>query len=162
MHARGVGFQASIDGQAPYYSHDRWENVPVGHYEGLHAKAGSVLDFQCDYRNTEDRRVYMGLRTTDEMCVLTGTYYPADPRISNCLDETGKVFGGDWVGEGTATCQQTMGCLALAQDLPAMTDCMLAGSPSVSHESSELLRCFFRAQDPEAECGPQAQACAAR
>ncbi|HWO26314.1 MAG TPA: hypothetical protein VNO30_46620 [Kofleriaceae bacterium] len=162
MHERGVGFRASINDQAPYYVHDRWQDVPVGYYESLHAKAGSVLDFSCDYRNTEDRRVYMGLRTTDEMCVVTGTYYPADPRISSCLDETGKVFGGDWIGEGTATCQQTMDCLAQAQGLSATADCMLAASPAVSHESSEVFRCFLRAQEPELECGLQIQACAAR
>lgn len=56
-----------------------------------------------------------------------------------------------------------MGCLQQAQsDLPAITDCMLAASPSVSRETSELLRCTFTATEPLTQCAPQLQACAAR
>ncbi len=162
MHARGVGYQARVDGGAPFYTGDRWDDVPVRSYEGLTVKAGSKLDYYCDFRNTGGTPVYMGPRTTDEMCMLIGSYYPADPRTANCLDETGLKPGGDWVGQGTATCQQTMGCIQQAQGLPGITDCMLAASPAVSRESSELLRCFFGATDPLAECGPQIQLCAAR
>ncbi len=163
MHARGVGFEARVDGEAPFYVNQRWESVPVQDYEGLTVKAGSVLDYHCDFRNTGGTPVYMGPRTTDEMCMLIGSYYPADPRISNCLDETGKTLAGEWIGQGTATCQQTMGCLQQAQGrLPAVTDCMLAASPSVSRESSDLLRCTIGATDPLTQCAPQIQACAAK
>jgi hypothetical protein len=161
MHSRGIGFEARVDGGAPFYVNDRWESVPVQDYEDLTVKAGSVLDYHCDFRNTSGTPVYMGPRTTDEMCMLIGSYYPADPRISNCLDETGKI-GGEWIGQGTATCQQTLGCIQQAQGhLPAIIDCMLAASPTVSRESSELLSCFAGATDPAAECGPQIQTCAA-
>lgn len=162
MHARGVGFEARVDDEAPFYVNNRWESVPVQDYEGLTVKAGSVLDYHCDFRNTGSTPVYMGPRTTDEMCMLIGSYYPADPRISNCLDETGEL-GGEWIGQGTATCGQTLGCIQQAQgSFPAITDCMLKASPSVSRESSDLLRCLATATDPAAECGPQIQACAAR
>jgi hypothetical protein len=161
MHARGVGFEARVDGDAPFYVNDRWEDVPVKSYDGLTVKAGSKLDYYCDYRNTSGTPIYMGARTTDEMCVLVGSYYPADPRTSTCLDESGKILGGDWIGQGTATCQQTMVCVEQAQDLRAITDCMLAASPSVSHESADMLRCLLRSGDPLTECGPKLQACAA-
>ncbi len=163
MHARGVGFEARVDGGAPFYVGDHWEDVPVTSYDALTVKAGSKLDVRCDYRNTGGTPVYMGPRTTDEMCMLIGSYYPADPRTSTCLEEAGQLLGGEWIGQGTATCQQTMGCLQEAQGkLPAITDCMLAASPAVSHESSELLRCIMRAQDPVTACAPQIEACAAR
>jgi hypothetical protein len=164
MHARGIGFEARIDDQAPFYVSDRWEDVPVRRYDAFTVRAGSKIDYYCDYRNTSGTPIYQGPRTTDEMCSLAGSYYPADPRTSLCLAESGRGLSAEWIGQGTATCQQTMSCLqeALSKDLPAVTDCMLAASPSVSAESSELLGCMFRAADPLTECAPQIQACAAR
>jgi Copper type II ascorbate-dependent monooxygenase, C-terminal domain len=164
MHARGIGFAARVDTEPPFYVNDRWEGVPVRRYEHLAAKAGSVLDYYCDYRNTSGAPIYQGPRTTDEMCVLFASYYPADPRTASCSDELGRPAGGEWIGQGTATCQQTMDCLGQSPpgSIPAMTDCMLAASPSVSRESSELFRCMVFAKDPSTECGPQIQACAAR
>jgi len=82
--------------------------------------------------------------------------------LAQQLDPTGKLPGGDWVGQGTASCAQTLGCLNAATGLPAMTDCMLAASPAVSHETSELMRCFVGAADPLRQCRAQIQACAAR
>jgi len=165
MHARGVGYAARVDGGDPFYANDRWEGVPVKQYDAFTVKAGSKLDYYCDYRNTGDTPVYMGPRTTDEMCMLIGSYYPADPRTSRCLDEAGELPGGEWIGDGAATCQQTLGCIQQAQGLPGITDCMLAASPTVSRQSSELLRCFFAARfagkDPATMCGPQIQACLA-
>ena len=162
MHARGIGFEARIDEDTPFYVNDRWENVPVQDYEHFTVKSGSKIDYYCDYHNAGSTPVYMGPRTTDEMCMLFASYYPADPRTASCLDESGGFFGGEWIGQGTATCKQTMDCLQQAQGVPAMTDCMLAASPSVSRESSELLRCLVRTEDPQIECGPEIQACAVR
>jgi hypothetical protein len=162
MHARGMGYEARVDGGAPFYVNDRWEGVPVKAFDNFTVKAGSRLDYHCDYRNTSGKAVYMGPRTSDEMCMLIGSYYPADPRTTNCLDATGQVPGGEWIGQGTASCAQTLGCIQQARGLPGITDCMLAASPAVSHETSELARCFFGAQDPAGACGSQIQACLAR
>lgn len=162
MHARGVGYEARIDNSAPFYVNDRWEGVPVKDYDGFTVKAGSRIDYFCDYRNTTGTAVYQGPRTTDEMCMVVGSFYPADARTSNCLDETGQIPAGDWFGQGTGTCQQMLGCLQSAPDLRGATDCMMATSPAVAHASSEVLRCFFTARDPAAECGAQLQACAAQ
>ncbi|HWO23766.1 MAG TPA: hypothetical protein VNO30_33725 [Kofleriaceae bacterium] len=162
MHARGVGFEAHVDGGAPFYANDRWEDVPVSSYQDFSVKAGSMLDYRCDYRNTGTTPIFQGPRTTDEMCVLTGAYYPADPRTSFCLDETGKLPGGEWIGQGTATCLETMRCLQEAPGFAAQTSCMLSASPTVSRETSELLRCFMGATDPVSQCVPQMQTCAAR
>jgi hypothetical protein len=71
--------------------------------------------------------------------------------------------GGDWVGQGTATCQQTMGCLQGAGgNLTAVTDCVMASKADVSVELSAALRCFMTATDPLNQCGPQIQACGAK
>lgn len=164
MHARGVGFSASVVGASPFYVNDKWEDVPVQRFEnGLKISAGSRFDYHCDYDNRESRDVYQGPRSTDEMCMLIGSYYPADPRTSNCLDANGQL-GGVWVGNGTATCAATAGCLqaAFQNGLAAVTECMLAADPAVAEEASALLRCVATAQDPLTECTAQIQACTSK
>jgi hypothetical protein len=161
MHARGIGYAARIDAGEPFYVNDQWEGVPVEAYDDFTVRAGQTLDYYCDYRNTDGVSVYQGPRASDEMCMLIGSYYPADARTANCLDPAGRLPGGAWVGQGGASCLATMGCLQSAADLPAVTDCVLAADPEVSREVSELVRCSFGAADPASECGPQIQACAA-
>ncbi len=161
MHARGIGYQARVDAEQPFYTTTKWESVPVQSYDSFVVKAGSKLDYYCDYRSTEPRNVYQGPRSTDEMCMLIGSYYPADPRTGTCLDEAGVGTGGEWVGQGTATCKATLGCLQGATELPAVTDCMLAAKPEVAAEASAVLRCILSAHDAEVECGSQIQACSA-
>jgi len=161
MHARGIGYAASIGDAAPFYTNDRWEQVPVQRYDDLVVPAGASLDYYCDYRNTTGASIYQGPRTTDEMCMLIGSYYPADPRTANCLDESGTRPGGDWIGNGSATCAQTLQCMQGAgNNFQAITDCMLAASPAVSRPSSDVLRCFAVAADPATECAAQIAACA--
>lgn len=164
MHRRGVGYAASIAGQAPFYENDRWERVPVRVFDPpLAIAAGSAFDYHCDFDHGEDRTVYQGTRSTDEMCMLIGSYWPADPRISNCLDAEGGM-GGTWIGEGEATCAQTWTCLQGAFGAPdalrAITDCMVVARPEVAAESSALLRCFANGGDPGA-CAAQIAACEA-
>jgi hypothetical protein len=161
MHARGVGYTASIDDQAPFYTNDLWQGVPVMHYDSLVVHPGQTLHYHCDYNNTDSRDVFQGPRTTDEMCMLLGSYYPADPRTANCTDPTGSFPGGEWIGNGTATCAQTLGCVQTAADFQAISTCMVAASPSVSHTSSEVARCLMTSAHPETDCTAQISACAA-
>jgi len=164
MHRRGVGYAAMVAGQAPFYENTQWDGVPVKSFEpGLHVPAGASLDYYCDYQSSETQDIYQGPRSTDEMCMLIGSYYPADPRIAGCRDETGESLGGEWVGQGTATCAETLGCLQQAftagDGLRSITGCMLATDPVVSAESSAMLRCFLSSDDPAEECAAQVGAC---
>ncbi len=163
MHKRGVGYAAMVTGEEPFYENDRWAEVPTGRFEGgMPVAAGSTLDYWCDYASEEANDIYQGPRTTDEMCMLIGPYYPADPRTSNCLTADGGL-GGEWIGSGTATCAASWTCLQgafVGADLiPAITDCMLDASPTVSAELSALLRCFANESDPQAACGDVITAC---
>jgi hypothetical protein len=161
MHARGVGYEARVDGNAAFYTNTQWEGVPVKHFDDFVVKAGSTFDYYCDYRNTSAKSIYQGPRTTDEMCMLIGSYYPRDPRTARCLDAGGNLPGGDWIGQGTATCATTMGCFQGAKSFQDMTDCVLASKPDVAHPVSELARCLFVATNPLQQCGAQIQACGA-
>lgn len=163
MHARGVDYAVSVLGQEPFYTNDRWENVPIGRFDpGLQIPAGSVLDYHCDYINPETRDIYQGPRTTDEMCMLLGSYYPADSRTSNCSDATDTRYGGVWVGQGKATCAATWSCLLSSSGLESATDCVMASDPTVAPEMSAALACVIAASDPSTECASQVQACQAK
>jgi hypothetical protein len=166
MHARGVGYSAGVAGEAPFYENDRWEGVPVKHFDGgLEVRAGSVIDYHCDFQNLEPRDVYQGPRTTDEMCMVIGSYYPADPRTANCLDERGEDLAGEWVGDGSKSCAETLGCLMGAFEgddvLRGITDCMLEADPKVARSSSDLVRCFMSSDDPASGCQGEIAACSA-
>jgi hypothetical protein len=167
MHARGVGYQARVDDGVPFYQNDRWADVPVARFPGgLEVSAGSMLDYHCDYQSDGAVDVWQGPRSTDEMCMLIGSYYPADPRIANCLDVSGTRLGGEWPGVGTATCAATLGCVldgvGAGDPVPVITECMLAADPAVAHEASAAITCLIAAGDPEQECGAELSACQAR
>ena len=161
MHRRGVSYQAQlVDGPVIYQS-TSWQQVPVARFDGgLTVPAGSQLDYWCDYANTENRDVYQGARSTDEMCMLIGSYYPADLALANCRADDGSL-AGEWIGNGTATCAATFGCLQGAADLRAITDCMDAASPTVSRTTSALVACFGAQADPATACAAQITACQA-
>lgn len=163
MHKRGVGYAAMVAGQAPFYENDRWAEVPVAQFDGgMQVAAGEELEYWCDYDNGEDRVVHQGPRTTDEMCMLIGAYYPADPRTSNCLTADGGL-GGEWVGQGTATCAASWQCMLAAFQSSALvdgvSDCIAAADPAVSAPLSAALRCVANSDDPLSTCAPEIDAC---
>jgi hypothetical protein len=163
MHSRGVGYAAAVGSNAPFYTGEDWEGVEVAVYENFTVSAGSTLEYYCDYRNTGSVDVFQGPRTTDEMCMLVGSYYPRDERTAACLDPSGQLPGGDWVGQGAATCQATLGCLQSTNgNFGALTACILDADAAVAHEVSEVVRCFMASTDPATQCGPQIQACVAK
>lgn len=166
MHARGVGYAVMIEGEEPFYTTDKWEDVPVGRFDpGIEVPAGSRLDYYCDYMNPGSTDVYQGPRSTDEMCMVIGSYYPADPATANCLDPSFEQLAGEWVGNGSTSCVESLGCIQAAfgsgNTLRALTDCILDSDPAVSREVSEVLLCIASSQDPEADCAQEITACQA-
>ncbi|MCE9577166.1 MAG: hypothetical protein K8W52_28720 [Deltaproteobacteria bacterium] len=165
MHRRGVGYEATVVGaSAPFYSGTAWEKVQVKTFEpGLVVHAGEVLDYHCDYDNPENRTVYQGARSTDEMCMLIGSYYPVDRATAACTDAQGRSVG-EWVGNGTASCAATLTCLQASSGLEGAIDCMDAASPAVAKPSSDVLNCFINLgpnDDPAVVCQAAFAACAA-
>jgi len=171
MHKRGVDFSITTDSGEVLYENTKWEDVPTREFEGgLEIPAGTTFDYHCDYDNSEMRDVYQGPRTTDEMCMLLGAYYPADELTSTCgIDSPFGVIpiGGDWIGNGTATCTGALGCVAAGAGagLEGITPCILDADPAVAPELSDAERCFllqsFIGGDPEAECAAEIDACLA-
>jgi hypothetical protein len=169
MHRRGVGYAASIAGEAPFYENDLWEGVPVLDLgEGMQIAKGAVIDYRCDYENPESHDVFQGPRSTDEMCVAIGSYYPADYATSHCAivgQESTNNLGAEWVGNGDETCAQTMACVQDAftkeNAFELITQCVLDSAPERSKEVSDVIRCLFTKQDPLQECPTELAACQA-
>jgi len=172
MHARGAGYEARIVGEAePFYTNTAWEGVPVKDFgAGLTVKAGSSFDYHCDYKNSGTKDVFQGPRSTDEMCMLIGSYYPANALTANCRSSASDQFiGADWVGNGSATCSASMTCVQQAliggKGLEGLTPCVTNSDAAVSKEMSAALRCLFRAfganKDPNMECQNEFATCMA-
>jgi len=174
MHARGTGYEAKIVGSEPFYTNAKWEDVPVKSFDGgMKIAAGTWIDYRCDYNNAAASDVFQGPRSTDEMCMLIGSYYPASPGTSNCAadpaapGQTGNL-GAEWVGNGTKTCAATMGCVQQAVTgsgdvFQNITTCMMDSDPAVSKEMSDALRCFFlNGASAQTVCKTQFDVCLAK
>lgn len=167
MHRRGAAYAAGLVGEEPFYENTQWEGVPLGDFgEGLKIAKGSAIDYHCDYKNNEDRNIYQGARSTDEMCMGIGSYYPAEPATSACalfgVDGT-RNLGGEWVGNGVATCADTMGCVQEAQSkedaLQQIMLCVMDSDPAKSKEVSDALRCFATHENPLGACQAEFSVC---
>lgn len=171
MHKRGVGYEALEVGGEPFYTNTQWADVPVKDFgAGMQVKAGTWLDYACDYQNAEARDVYAGTRSTDEMCMLIGSYYPADPATAQCALDPANPFqtgnlGAEWVGQGTATCNETLTCMQkvfLNFNFGDFTRCVVGSDPAVSREMSDVVQCVFTSKNPAADCAAQFDACSVK
>ena len=179
MHARGVSYTAQVMGDAPFYTNTAWEDVPVGSFEGgMEISAGSTFEYWCDYENPGAEDVYQGPRSTDEMCMLIGSYYPAHHGTGGCTydptdeDEPAFSLGAEWVGQGSTNCADTMACIeagfatASMNDFSSWQDCMVDASPDVSVEASGFMGCLLHSLISGAGlytevCADKIEACAA-
>jgi hypothetical protein len=88
MHQFGVHFNArTSDGQLVYET-EQWAEPNPWYYDPpLPLSAWSSVDIRCEYENTTDSTLTFGeSAATNEMCILSGVYYPAAPNESiTCL-----------------------------------------------------------------------------
>jgi hypothetical protein len=79
MHRRGASFAAHIGDGPVVYETTSWHEPPVQTYEpAIHVAAGTPISWHCDIRNDTAVPLTFGESAdTNEMCVLTGYYYPA-------------------------------------------------------------------------------------
>ena len=133
-HARAQSVSAFVDPPAsprattPFYAGLNAAN-PLPLQATIPVLAGSRIRFTCTYENvTGTAEVLQGLDVqANEMCVLSGAYYPAlDPAVEVC------ALAPDDFGTGTATCAQTLACV---NSCPAGTappaNLGLSGTPNV-------------------------------
>ena len=133
MHERGVAYRAYADiaghdrATSPFYTTNDWQH-PIPFEKPFALPAGSALRYQCDYVNPSPFEVIQGLSaTTNEMCMLSGFYYPQqDAEEEECKSM-------DMHGTGDRTCAQTTSCLAL---------CPPSGAPDFSPGHADVGSCF--------------------
>jgi hypothetical protein len=79
MHRFGTAFVATTDsGQTLYQTNDWEEPVPAQFQPALTLAPGTKITYTCSYQNTLGQSLSFGeSAVNDEMCILSGTYYPA-------------------------------------------------------------------------------------
>jgi hypothetical protein len=185
MHRRGVGYVASLvdpDGELDaIYENESWEEIPVKAFSpNLEVRAGSRLEWACDYENTGSDDVYQGPRSTDEMCMLIGSFYPNDFSTAFCARPRAPFLNARWeIGQGEGSCADAFSCVLTAsaengsgggatlgpsrQGLTtAITECLLATSPEVSGPVSDMLGCLAATPadgNPIADCQAEIDVC---
>lgn len=186
MHARGVDYGAVVvepgGDRNEIYRNTAWEDVPVERFvDGLAVEGGSRIEYTCHYQNPGMDDIYQGPRSTDEMCMFIGSYYPSRPEVDLCSGQADApyattFFGGEWVGQGETSCADSMACFQTAlvggqnQDpvatLASITECVVASDPAVSPELSDVIGCtfssFITGGNGFAECQEPIDACAAK
>jgi hypothetical protein len=113
-HSRGVGFQAFVDppngppATTPFYTSTNWASPTIVTNQSLAVPGGSHIRYYCDFDNTQGTQEYVQgeSATNNEMCMFIALYYPAMTAADDYCD------AGDEVGTGTASCVDTLNCLA--------------------------------------------------
>jgi hypothetical protein len=72
-------YQGPLDGQTIFVSTDYETDASFRYPEPVLFHAGEGLKFTCNYENESDEPVAFGPTADDEMCMLLGTYWLADP-----------------------------------------------------------------------------------
>jgi hypothetical protein len=163
MHARGIGGQAFVippGSSTPQsiYTSDSWQSPPVNSFSpALQIKAGSTLDYHCNYQNTQPNTVLQGLTTKDEMCMIVGVYYPKDDKTGLCSPDgnyDSLSQAGIWMGkDGTADCMTSVNCLFGATTNDATYSCILSACPAVAVPFNQTFKCMGSMQQScEAGC----------
>ncbi|HEX4339669.1 MAG TPA: hypothetical protein VH062_27365 [Polyangiaceae bacterium] len=95
MHRRAVAFEAKLDDGTMLYQTTTWNEPPVKTYAPpMDIAEGANVTWKCDYDNeTTGDLVFGESAVTNEMCVLTGFYYPAPD---------GQMIVGDLLGGSKA------------------------------------------------------------
>jgi hypothetical protein len=122
MHARGVGFTASVldasgrlVGTAPIYRETSWDDPRLQSFgdSGVPLAAGSAIDYECEYRNDDGRERFQGPSADDEMCMFIAAYHPRDAALEACAPEgsdpvASRYSAGVPVGSGTRPCGDSL------------------------------------------------------
>jgi hypothetical protein len=155
MHSRGASYVAKLYGPDGEFIQDLfetedWETPSPRDFprdEPLLVKAGSKISWTCNYTNAENRRVFQGLETTDEMCMFIGNYRPvnsadATPELHRQLYFLGGDPGDGFFElatiepSGTVSCQDTVQCWLDARCSldPSQDGCGVTGRLSWSQQ----------------------------
>ena len=185
MHRRGVGYRAAVIGsdgeRSEIYSNDAWEEVPVKAFDpDLAVSAGSRIEWQCAYQNPEAHDVYQGPRSSDEMCMLIGSYYPRTDAIGFCSQRGAAFLGANWnIGKGSASCADSFNCVVAASSdngssggavagmgakalTSSITECLIASDPALVEPISDMLGCLASTPsdgDPFTACANEIKTC---
>ena len=166
MHRRGVDYVAELyegNKTKTVYETTAWEDVPVKHLSpAMQVAKGDRIEFECRYKNTESRDIWQGPRTTDEMCMLLGSYYPKRSGLQFCFSSA------NWRGNGDTSCKESLDCVRsafLSKDrVRGLTECVTAAKSEVSLPLGSAMGCLIRqfTSSEEVDCTEPIAACDAQ
>jgi hypothetical protein len=80
MHKFGTSFKAETDDGQTLYESTSWSEAPFHVFDPpLALKKGQKVTYTCSYQNSTDSPLTFGeSANTNEMCILSGRYFPAD------------------------------------------------------------------------------------
>lgn len=82
QHRRGTGIlvhkiDAAGNDMGPLVDSPNWEHPTVRWFkQAMRLQAGEGFGFTCSWQNPDDHRVHFGVTSEDEMCFVTGYFYP--------------------------------------------------------------------------------------
>jgi hypothetical protein len=92
----GVG--GTRDGEQLFLSRDWEANTGWAPAPPMLVRAGEGFKFRCDFDNTTNATLVWGDKATDEMCILYGSWYVANPNeapaAQSCIAYRGVTTGG--------------------------------------------------------------------
>jgi len=152
MHKQGLGGVVNLNDSTgalvqQLYTSSVWTDPPVTQWaSGMAFTTGQQIDYECNYENTGTTTVLAGPSAlTNEMCVLIGAYYPRDTKFETCSTDGVQNFNDNaatYIGTGTATCQDSLTCLASANSEESFMSCMVDSCPGVAVPLTAALDCF--------------------
>ena len=146
MHTRGARFEVRLRGASggtmPIAQTTNWDvTEPTRFDPPLAVSAGDKIEFDCDYQNDDPHPVTEGPSKNDnEMCLLLGSYWPRidDPAFDVCAHK-----GSGPLLDGTATCGESLTCLAGTTDPVAAEACAIDTCAGSSEAFNDLYSCIW-------------------
>lgn len=164
MHRRAVNHVADLSddkGQRieTLFQGKEWEGVKMATFPGgKPLKAGTAIDYRCDYKNPEDRMVKQGAKSSDEMCMSIGLYYPKSDSLEHCRREglTMPSSAATYIGSGTANCLETLLCSVNSKSEGDFYGCVVDSCAANARQVTAVLQCRFAvAFEPNGVCRKQ-------
>ncbi len=139
MHRLGTGYRvnhlsATGANLATLYETQTWTGTKAVSLNRPLAK-GTWIQYACDYANPGAKIIANGPRKDDEMCVLTGAYYPKVIETELCASRLYTGFGNVG-GKDTLACM-----LAVPPWSAAYASCVADSCPSIAKAVTDAARC---------------------
>lgn len=178
MHKQGLGGTATLEDSTgaslgQLYTSNTWADPPTTVWKsGKALTPGQQIDYECHYDNQGTTDVVQGFSAAkNEMCVISGAYYPRDTKFETCGASgtfSGESTAATYIGTGTSTCTEMMVCAQnskpFSQDQgDSFFGCVVDTCPGAAKAMTSFIDCVFaNSSNVQAACKNEISACIAQ